>query len=204
MKKQTDKHGGLWVGVKPIEIVTSETKNDEMIMENETPKTALIFPGKGSQFAGMGKQLYESFPPTQEFLDQACQILDFDLKEIIFVEDDDALPPTKIAQPAMYVCDSLFFELLRSKEVSFEAAVGHSPGEYAALYSAGFFPFMKGLQLVSERGRLMQEACDLHDGGMAAVVGFELRSIQDSISTAKRDVAIASLNAKNQVVISGL
>lgn len=173
-------------------------------MEFETPKTALLFPGQGSQFAGMGKELYQRFPPAQKLLDQACEILDFDLKEIMFGEDDEALRPTQIAQPAMYVCDSMFFEHFRSKGISFEAVAGHSLGEYAALQSAGVFSFGEGLQLVAERGLLMQEACDLYNGGMTAVIGSDHQSIQDAISTVRENVVIANLNAKTQVVISGL
>jgi [acyl-carrier-protein] S-malonyltransferase len=160
-------------------------------------KTAFVFPGQGSQVVGMGKGLAE------KYLDQANEILGFDLKQICFEGPEEELKRTEITQPAILTVSIAAFELLRSKNVPLPAAVaGHSLGEYSALVAAGALSFKDAVRIVHLRGKFMQEAVPLGEGAMAAVIGADNARVEE-ICREVGNVWPANFNSPAQVVISG-
>ena len=162
------------------------------------PLNALLFPGQGSQEVGMGKELYETLPEAKEKLDIACDILDYDLKDIIFNGPLEKLTDTKYAQPAIYTCSAMHLEKVRSLGIEYDYVAGHSLGEYSALYAAGVFDFEDGLRLVSKRGSAM--ATQNGKGSMAAVLGLSEDELKAHLP---EGVFMANLNSKTQIVVSG-
>ena len=141
-------------------------------------KTAFLFPGQGSQAVGMGVALANEFSEAKTIFEQAQQVLDWDLLKVCAEGPEDRLKQTDVAQPALYVTGYAAFAVLRSLGVTPDAVAGHSIGEYAALAAAGVFGFTEGLDLVRERGRLMQELSQQHPGGMVAIIGLSRESVQ--------------------------
>lgn len=165
--------------------------------------TGLLFSGQGAQQVGMGRSLYESSDIAKAIYDQANEVLGWDLKTLCFEGPDEALTETKICQPALYVHGYAIFSILKSrgKLDDLKSACGLSLGELTALAAAGVYDFATGLQLVAERGRLMQLACDTTEGGMASVIGG---SPEDVAALCREfDIEIANLNCPGQIVISG-
>lgn len=165
--------------------------------------TGLIFSGQGAQTVGMGRSLYENSEVAKALYDEANEVLGWDLKSICFDGPDEALTETKVCQPALYVQGYAIFSILkeRGKLGELKAACGLSLGELTALAAAGVYDFATGLQLVAERGRLMQLACDATKGGMAAVIGGTPEDVQTFCD--EFDIEIANLNCPGQIVISG-
>lgn len=161
---------------------------------------AFLFPGQGSQEVGMGKDLYETLPAARELLDQAAEILGYDLKDLMFNGPADKLTDTRYAQSAIYVCSAMHLEKAKAEGITYAYAAGHSLGEYSALYAAGAFDFAAGLRLVDRRGRAM--AAQNGKGTMAAVLGLTEEELRP-YTEARPDVVMANLNAKRQIVISG-
>ncbi len=160
-------------------------------------KTAFIFPGQGSQAVGMGKGLAE------KYLDEANEILGFDLKKLCFVGPEEELKKTEITQPAILTVSVAAFELLRSKNVAMPAAVaGHSLGEYSALVAARALSFKDAVKVVHLRGKFMQEAVPLGEGAMSAVIGADNAKVEE-ICQEVGSVWPANFNSPGQVVISG-
>jgi len=164
-------------------------------------KTALLFPGQGSQAPGMGKKIFEEHEPSRRYLEEAKEILGFDLRTLIFGEDPEVLKPTEIAQPAIYTVSAMYFDYFRSKGYSFDAVAGHSLGEYSALFAAGVFSFSEGLSLVRKRGLLMAGSTEKR-GGMAAIIGIPFETVAQ-IADRFSEVWIANINTPNQTVLSG-
>lgn len=164
-------------------------------------KTALLFPGQGSQAPGMGKKIFEEHEPSRRYLEEAKEILGFDLRTLIFGEDPEVLKPTEIAQPAIYTVSAMYFDYFRSKGNSFDAVAGHSLGEYSALFAAGVFSFSEGLSLVRKRGLLMAGSTEKR-GGMAAIIGIPFETVAQ-IADRFSEVWIANINTPNQTVLSG-
>jgi [acyl-carrier-protein] S-malonyltransferase len=169
-------------------------------------KIAFIFPGQGSQSVGMGMALAERFTEVRTAFDQASQVLNWDLMKACQEGPDDRLRQTDVAQPALYVTGYAAFLALRSMGISPDAVAGHSIGEYAALAAAGVFGFTEGLDLVRERGLLMQTASLEHPGGMVAVIGLP----RDAIGTMCRNVqevhgtcVAVNFNSPEQIVVAG-
>lgn len=158
---------------------------------------AFVFPGQGSQFVGMGKDLAE------KLLDEANQVLGFDLKKICFEGPEEELKRTEITQPAILTVSVVAFEQLKAKGIKPEVVAGHSLGEYSALVAAGSLKFQDAVKLVNLRGRFMQEAVPEGKGAMAAVIGGE-RSQVENICREVGGVQPANLNGGGQIVISGL
>ncbi|MEO0509430.1 MAG: ACP S-malonyltransferase [Verrucomicrobiota bacterium] len=165
--------------------------------------TGLLFSGQGAQQIGMGRSLYENSEIARSLYDRANEVLGWDLKTICFEGPDEALTETKVCQPALYVQGYVIYEILKEqgKLEGLKAVCGLSLGELTALAVAGVYDFATGLQLVAERGRLMQLACDATRGGMAAVIGGTPEEVQAFCD--EFDIEIANLNCPGQIVISG-
>jgi [acyl-carrier-protein] S-malonyltransferase len=169
-------------------------------------KTAFIFPGQGSQFVGMGKELAEANPKAAAFFDKANEVLKRDLKKIIFEGPEESLKDTVNTQPALYVTSLAVYEVLKSWGIHPNFLAGHSLGEYCALHAAGVFSFEDGLRLVQARANAMQEAGQASQGAMAAVLGLEDEKVSQACAqaaTGGKVVQPANFNSPGQVVISG-
>ncbi len=166
---------------------------------------AFIFPGQGSQFVGMGQDLYAEYPLARERYQQANEVLGFDLQEISFSGPEDRLKQTAVTQPAIFVHSIIVYELLRQQGISPAMVAGHSLGEYSALVASGAFSFRTGLQLVKLRGQLMQNAGTIQPGTMAAIIGLAPEAVDKLCRQASADgvVVPANYNSPEQIVISG-
>ncbi len=165
--------------------------------------TAYIFPGQGSQYVGMGKDLSDKNTIANELFEKADNILGFSLSSICFDGPEQDLKQTKNTQPAIFLHSVIISKLIGRHDVAMVA--GHSLGEYSALVYAGALSFEDGLKIVRLRGELMQRAGELQPGTMAAVVGLEA-SILEAICTeasAEGIVQCANFNSPGQIVISG-
>ncbi|MFC1467150.1 ACP S-malonyltransferase [Verrucomicrobiota bacterium] len=167
-------------------------------------KKAVMFPGQGAQSVGMGKDLYDTFPECAALFDQANDVLGFDLKTIIFEGPAEELTKSNITQPAIFVVSMAAYTALKLKnpELTFDAAAGHSLGEWAALCVAGVISFEDGLKALKARGEFIQEACEANPGGMLAVIGLD----DDKVKAVAEEAGIyvANFNSPGQVVCSGL
>ena len=166
-------------------------------------KTALLFAGQGAQVVGMGKDLAEQFSTAKAWFDKANHALGYDLAGVCFNGPEPELTKTENAQPGIFLVSWVAFELLKEKVpgLQFEATAGLSLGEFTALTAAGVVTFEDGLRVVRQRGRFMQEACDVTRGSMAAVIGLDETPLRDVCAEA--GVELANLNCPGQIVISG-
>jgi [acyl-carrier-protein] S-malonyltransferase len=166
-------------------------------------KTALLFAGQGAQAVGMGKDLAEKFPSAKAWFDRANAALGYDLAGICFNGPEADLTKTENAQPGIFLVSWVCLELLKEKipNLEFEATAGLSLGEFTALTAAGAMNFEDGLRVVRQRGKFMQEACDITKGGMAAIIG--LGEMPTREVCAEAGVVLANLNCPGQLVISG-
>ncbi len=166
-------------------------------------KTALLFAGQGAQAVGMGKDLAAAFPSAQGWFDRANAALGYDLAAVCFNGPDAELTKTENAQPGIFLVSWVAFQLLQERvpALKFEATAGLSLGEFTALTAAGALSFEDGLRVVRQRGRFMQEACDVTQGGMAAVIGLDEAPTREVCAEA--GVVLANLNCPGQLVISG-
>ena len=158
----------------------------------------VVFPGQGSQFVGMGKELFSKFPTETS---QASEALGYDIQILCTRDPDKKLNLTQYTQPALYVAGALSWLDKKQDMSQIDYLMGHSLGEYNALYAAGAFDFMTGLRLVQERGRLMASTSG---GGMLVVLGLEAGKLQDFLKTNNlSQVEIANYNTAMQLVLSG-
>jgi len=166
-------------------------------------KTALLFAGQGAQVVGMGKDLAEKFPNAKAWFDRANLALGYDLSGVCFNGPEADLTKTENAQPGIFLVSWVCFELLKeyAPNLRFDATAGLSLGEFTALTAAGAMSFEDGLRVVRQRGKFMQEACDVTKGGMAAVIGLDEAPTREVCAEA--GVVLANLNCPGQLVISG-
>lgn len=166
-------------------------------------KLVFMFSGQGSQYVGMGKELFENYPAAAEILNQAQQILNFDLQKLMFTGPEVELNNTKNTQPAIYTVSAMIAAVLAEKGIEPAAVAGHSLGEYSALHAAEVFSFADGLKLVRKRGELMDQADPDGRGTMAAVIGLEDKIVESVLAEVEGICQVANYNSPGQVVISG-
>lgn len=168
-------------------------------------KVAFIFSGQGSQYIGMGKELYNNIPSCQKVYDKANEVLGFDLKELIFNGDKEELNITENTQPAILTTSIAILQAIKEKGIKADIVAGLSLGEYSALVASEALDFETAVSLVKKRGRFMQEAVPQGIGSMAAVIGLDESKIKKVLKVAseKGIVEIANYNTNNQIVIGG-
>lgn len=164
-------------------------------------KKAYVFPGQGSQFPGMAKDLYESNAEARTMLERANDILGFRITDIMFDGTADDLKQTKVTQPAIFLHSVLLAKCL--PDFAPEMAAGHSLGEFSALVAAGAMDFEEGLRLVSIRAKAMQKACEIVPGTMAAVIALPTEKVEQICEKTEGTVVAANYNCDGQIVISG-
>lgn len=164
-------------------------------------KTAYIFPGQGSQFTGMGKNLYESSPLAKDLFEAADEILGFRITDIMFNGTPDELRRTDVTQPAIFLHSVILARCL--PDFAPDMVAGHSLGEFSALAAAGAIGFEDGLRLVAIRARAMQKACEKQRGTMAAIMKLDAGKIEEICAGCEGIVVAANYNSPAQTVISG-
>ena len=163
---------------------------------------AFVFPGQGSQFSGMGKDLYASVPAAKELFEKANEILGFRITDIMFEGTDEELKQTFVTQPAVFLHSVIMAKAL-GEEFKPDMVAGHSLGEFSALVAAGALDFEDGLRLVAKRAAAMQQACEAQPSTMAAVLGLDDKVVEDICAEVDGVVVAANYNCPGQLVISG-
>ncbi len=163
---------------------------------------AYVFPGQGAQFPGMGRELYNNSEKAKKIFEKANKILGFEITEVMFGDDAEALKETKVTQPAIFLLSVVQAKML-DKSFNPKMVAGHSLGEFSALVAAQYLSFEDGLILVARRAKAMQNACEKNPSTMAAVLGLENQTVENICSKIEEIVVPANYNCPGQIVISG-
>ena len=163
---------------------------------------AFVFPGQGAQFPGMGKDLYETYDEAKEMFLQANHLLNFNITDVMFGDDSEALKETKITQPAIFLHSVILAKILGNKFKP-DFVGGHSLGEFSALVASEYMSFEDGLILVQSRANAMQKACEKNPSTMAAILGLENTVVEEICGKIDEIVVPANYNCPGQLVISG-
>ncbi len=163
---------------------------------------AYIFPGQGAQYVGMGKDLYDEYQNAKELFEKANEILGFRITDVMFTGMEEDLKQTKVTQPAIFLHSVILAKCL-GDDFKPDMVAGHSLGEFSALVATEALSFEDGLALVSKRANAMQNACELQESTMAAILGLEDKVVEDICASIEGTVIAANYNCPGQVVISG-
>jgi [acyl-carrier-protein] S-malonyltransferase len=168
-------------------------------------RCAFLFPGQGSQYSGMGRELADAFPEARAVFDAADRALDSSISKICFEGSDEELALTANTQPAILTVSVAAFRVIEARGIKPVAAAGHSLGEYSAHVAAGTIGFEDAVRTVRQRGQFMQEAVPVGEGAMAAVIGLALADVERVCADAADGEVLspANLNAPGQIVIAG-
>jgi [acyl-carrier-protein] S-malonyltransferase len=166
-------------------------------------RLGLLFPGQGSQFVGMGKDFYDNSAKAKEMFEEASDAIKVDFKKLMFEENDD-LNKTEFTQPAILLYSAIAYELFKEIDFEFNFALGHSLGEFSALYSAGALTLSDAIKLVHKRGKLMNEAFKDKVGSMMVVLGLDDETLENICKEANLNVWPANYNSDGQLVLAGL
>ena len=166
-------------------------------------KIAFVYPGQGTQYVGMGKELYENNSKAKELFDKIFSSLDINLKEVMFEGPEDLLKRTDYTQPAIVSLSLVLTELLKEKGIEADYVAGHSVGEFAAFGGANYLSIEDAVKLVAARGRIMREVAEKVNGSMAAVLGMNAEKIKEVLKSVDGVVEAVNFNEPNQTVIAG-
>ncbi len=163
---------------------------------------AIVFPGQGAQFPGMGKSLYEENPEAKALFEKANELLGFRITDILFEGTEEELKQTKVTQPAIFLHSVILAKT--TSDFAPDMVAGHSLGEFSALVANGVLSFEDGLSLVFQRALAMQEACEINPSSMAAILGLEDQVVEEICGGITEEVVVAAnYNCPGQLVISG-
>ena len=171
-------------------------------------KAAILFPGQGAQYVGMGKDLYDSNIIVKQLFDEAADILEWDVKEVCFTDSHALINQTRYTQAALFITNYAIFKALEAKGFKAQAMLGFSLGEYDAIAASGALDFKKALKLVDKRASYMEAAAIKNPGGMSAVLGLDVDIIKSICKSVTEEmnvpVEVANDNCEGQVTIAGI
>ena len=166
-------------------------------------KLGLLFPGQGSQFVGMAKDFYENSEIAKNMIQKASDAVSVDFKKLMF-EENDLLSQTEYTQPAILLYSAIAYELFKNnKDFEYKIALGHSLGEFSALYAAGAIELEDAIKLVHQRGLLMKESFKDTEGSMMVVLGLDDKVLEDICANSNKRVWPANYNSDGQLVLAG-